>query len=142
MLAPIFTGGRLRALADASGSRRDQALIAYQRVVLNSFAEVETQLYAFDRLHEVHENRPIAKAAAVERSLFLRHPCVVIGVREGPFPAQPRGATVGEVAPQELDPVGDAVLLGQRPRDLKPSGVDGDDSAGTEPGRHDGEHSQ
>jgi multidrug efflux system outer membrane protein len=44
VLAPIFNGGRLRSLAEASASRRDQALIAYQRAVLSSWAEVETQL--------------------------------------------------------------------------------------------------
>lgn len=34
------------------------------------------------------------------------------------------------------------VFFRQRPRGVKPSGVDGDDPAGTEPGRHDGEHSR
>lgn len=51
VLAPLFNGGRLRSLADASASRRDQALISYERSVLTAFAEVETQLsaYAFQR---------------------------------------------------------------------------------------------
>jgi outer membrane protein, multidrug efflux system len=52
VLAPIFNGGRLRALAEASASRRDQALIGYERTVLTAFAEVETQLSAFARLQE------------------------------------------------------------------------------------------
>ncbi|MET0519290.1 MAG: efflux transporter outer membrane subunit [Burkholderiaceae bacterium] len=47
VLAPIFNGGRLRSLAEASASRRDQALIGYERAVLGSWAEVETQLQAF-----------------------------------------------------------------------------------------------
>ncbi|MDM0112325.1 efflux transporter outer membrane subunit [Variovorax sp. J22R133] len=47
VLAPLFNGGRLRSLADASASRRDQALIAYERSVLTAFAEVETQLSAY-----------------------------------------------------------------------------------------------
>jgi outer membrane protein, multidrug efflux system len=52
VLAPIFNGGRLRALAEASASRRDQALIGYERTVLTAFAEVEAQLTAFARLQE------------------------------------------------------------------------------------------
>ncbi len=46
VLAPIFNGGRLRALAEASASRRDQALLAYERTVLTAFGEVETRLAA------------------------------------------------------------------------------------------------
>jgi NodT family efflux transporter outer membrane factor (OMF) lipoprotein len=77
VLAPLFTGGRLRALADASGSRRDQALVAYQRVVLNSFAEVETQLYAFDRLHEQlvqaeEQRRALANALRIAHRRYER----------------------------------------------------------------------
>lgn len=44
ILAPILNGGRLRALADASGSRREQALVGYERAVLTAFTEVEGQL--------------------------------------------------------------------------------------------------
>jgi outer membrane protein TolC len=55
-----------------SGSRRDQALIAYQRVVLNSFAEVETQLYAFDRLHEQLVEAEQQRRALVE-ALRIAH---------------------------------------------------------------------
>ncbi|WP_217808662.1 efflux transporter outer membrane subunit [Derxia lacustris] len=50
VLAPLFNGGQLRALASASGSRRDQALIGYERAVLTAFAEVELQLGARARL--------------------------------------------------------------------------------------------
>ena len=46
VLAPLFNGGRLRALVEASASRRDQALIGYERTVLTAFSEVETQLAA------------------------------------------------------------------------------------------------
>jgi NodT family efflux transporter outer membrane factor (OMF) lipoprotein len=52
ILAPLFNGGRLRSLADASASRRDQALLTYERTVLTSFAEVETQLIAFAKARE------------------------------------------------------------------------------------------
>jgi outer membrane protein, multidrug efflux system len=52
VLAPIFNGGRLHALVDASASRRNQALMSYERTVLTSFAEVELQLTAFAKQHE------------------------------------------------------------------------------------------
>jgi NodT family efflux transporter outer membrane factor (OMF) lipoprotein len=52
VLAPIFNGGRLRALVDASASQRDQALIAYEHTVLTAFAEVETQLTGFAKERE------------------------------------------------------------------------------------------
>lgn len=44
VLAPVFNGGRLQALAQASAARRDQALAAYERTVLGAWAEVEVQL--------------------------------------------------------------------------------------------------
>ncbi len=44
VLAPIFEGGRLRAQVAANASRRDQALIGYEKTVLGSLAEVEDQL--------------------------------------------------------------------------------------------------
>lgn len=52
VLAPIFNGGRLRAQAEASASRRDQALIGYERTVVAAFAEVDSQLVAFRRIDE------------------------------------------------------------------------------------------
>ena len=67
---------------------------------------------------------------------------VVVDHPEDDVEAAGGGGEIGKVALEELDPVGDAVFLRQRPRGVKPSGVDGDDPAGTEPGRHDGEHSQ
>lgn len=70
ILAPIFNGGRLRSLAEASASRRDQALIGYEKAVLTSFAEVETQLDAFERQRE---QLALAEAqrVAVARSLHI-----------------------------------------------------------------------
>lgn len=52
VLAPIFEGGRLRAQVAASASRRDQALIAYEKTVLGALAEVEDQLAAIERLQQ------------------------------------------------------------------------------------------
>lgn len=65
--APTFNGGRLRSLAAASASRRDQALIAYQRSVLVALSEVETQLAAVarqaDQLAQLRAQRDAAQEA-------------------------------------------------------------------------------
>lgn len=68
LLAPLLNGGRLSAQADAASSRRDQAVVGYERVVLNAFSEVETQLGTLQRQQE----RAVAlleQQKAVERSL-------------------------------------------------------------------------
>jgi outer membrane protein, multidrug efflux system len=70
VLAPIFNGGRLRALANASASRRDQALIAYEHAVLISFAEVENQLAAYKFQHEQLQQAQ-AQQVAVESTLRI-----------------------------------------------------------------------
>jgi outer membrane protein, multidrug efflux system len=70
VLAPIFNGGRLRSLTTASASRREQALIAYERVVLTSFAEVENQLSAF-RLQREQLQQAEAQQVAVESALRI-----------------------------------------------------------------------
>jgi outer membrane protein, multidrug efflux system len=44
ILAPIFTGGALRARQDIAAARRDQAAFAYRRTVLTAFREVEDQM--------------------------------------------------------------------------------------------------
>lgn len=44
VLAPLYEGGRIKALAEAAGSQRDQAAWLYQRTVLGSFREVEDAL--------------------------------------------------------------------------------------------------
>jgi NodT family efflux transporter outer membrane factor (OMF) lipoprotein len=48
ILAPLFEGGRLRALVGASDARREQALAGYEKTVLTAFGEVEDQLAAID----------------------------------------------------------------------------------------------
>lgn len=52
VLAPLFSGGRLRAQYDASASARDQAAFAYRRTVLTAFSEVENALAGVPRLQE------------------------------------------------------------------------------------------
>ena len=55
VLAPIFEGGRLRAQVQVGVSRRDQALIGYEKAVLGSMAEVEDQLAGIERLQQQSE---------------------------------------------------------------------------------------
>ncbi len=70
VLAPIFNGGRLRSLAQASSSRRDEALIGYERTVLNSLSEVETQLVSFaDQKRQLEATE--AERVAVAESLRI-----------------------------------------------------------------------
>ncbi|WP_426115850.1 efflux transporter outer membrane subunit [Massilia sp. PWRC2] len=64
VLAPIFNGGRLRALAQAAEARRDQALAAYQRTVLGAWAEVEVQLNS-----HAQEQEQLGDALAQRRAL-------------------------------------------------------------------------
>lgn len=46
VLAPLFTGGRLTAQANASAAQRDQAAFFYRRTALVAFREVEDSLAA------------------------------------------------------------------------------------------------
>ena len=50
ILAPLFSGGRLAAQADAAAAQRDQAAFAYRRSVLTAFSEVENGLSGVNRL--------------------------------------------------------------------------------------------
>ncbi|WP_229507612.1 TolC family protein [Massilia sp. Dwa41.01b] len=50
VLAPLFSGGRLRAGYAAAASQRDQAAFAYRRAVLTAFSEVENALAGVPRL--------------------------------------------------------------------------------------------
>jgi len=56
VLAPIFSGGRLQAQADAAVARRDQAAFAYRRTALTAFREVEDALAGVARLAEQGES--------------------------------------------------------------------------------------
>jgi multidrug efflux system outer membrane protein len=63
VLAPLFSGGRLQAQADAAVARRDQAAFAYRRTALVAFREVEDALAGVDRL--------AAQSASLERQRDL-----------------------------------------------------------------------
>ncbi len=52
VLAPLFDAGRLRAQADASAARRDQAAFAYRRTALTAFREVDDSLASVRRSGE------------------------------------------------------------------------------------------
>lgn len=52
VLAPIFDAGRLRAQADASAARRDQAAYAYRKAALTAFREVDDSLASVRRSGE------------------------------------------------------------------------------------------
>ncbi len=52
VLAPIFDAGRLRAQADASAARRDQAAYAYRKTALTAFREVDDSLASVRRSGE------------------------------------------------------------------------------------------
>ena len=44
---PIFEGGRIRAYIEASNAQEEQALLIYQKTVLNALAEVEDALVGY-----------------------------------------------------------------------------------------------
>lgn len=72
LLAPVFDAGRLRAQVDAGSSRRDQALIGYERAVLGAFAEVEDQLSALT-LTQQQALALEAQRVAVQDALRIAH---------------------------------------------------------------------
>jgi multidrug efflux system outer membrane protein len=70
VLAPLFNGGRLQALARASQARRDQALAAYERTVLGAWAEVEVQLDSHEQ-HQVQLRAALAQRRALDEALRI-----------------------------------------------------------------------
>lgn len=68
VLAPIFNGGRLQALAKASEARRDQALAAYERTVLGAWAEVEVQLNSHEQ-QQIQLREALAQRQAMIEAL-------------------------------------------------------------------------
>ncbi|MBI3345736.1 MAG: efflux transporter outer membrane subunit [Burkholderiales bacterium] len=70
VLAPIFNGGRLQALAKASEARRDQALAAYERTVLGAWAEVEVQLNSHEQ-QQIQLREALAQRQAMAEALRI-----------------------------------------------------------------------
>ena len=52
ILAPLFEGGKLTALAEKAGAQRDQAAFTYRGTALTAISEVENALAAVQRLDE------------------------------------------------------------------------------------------
>lgn len=66
LTAPIFDAGRIRANIDAQNEVEEQALLAYQSVVLTALSEVEDSLIACRRTSERLDTLEKATAAARE----------------------------------------------------------------------------
>ena len=64
ILAPLLDGGRIRANAEATAARRNQAAFGYEKVVLTAFREVEDALASVARLGEQRE-RLLAQRRAI-----------------------------------------------------------------------------
>jgi NodT family efflux transporter outer membrane factor (OMF) lipoprotein len=52
---PIFEGGRIRAYIEARNSQEEQALLIYQKTVLNALAEVEDALVGYAKERTRHQ---------------------------------------------------------------------------------------
>lgn len=72
LLAPVFDAGRLRAQVEAGSSRRDQALISYERAVLGALAEVEDQLSTLTQTRQQAQALE-AQRIAVQDALRIAH---------------------------------------------------------------------
>ncbi|MBT2750123.1 MULTISPECIES: efflux transporter outer membrane subunit [unclassified Lysobacter] len=73
VLAPLFNHGRLRAQAQASAARRDQAVLGYQKTVLTAFSEVEDALAAIGYLHEQRDQAQQQQQALAEALRIARN---------------------------------------------------------------------
>jgi NodT family efflux transporter outer membrane factor (OMF) lipoprotein len=59
---PLFAGGRIRANIEVQNALQEQALLAYQKTVLNALREVETALVAYAKEQEHHKSLAAAVA--------------------------------------------------------------------------------
>ena len=72
---PIFSGGRLRAQADAADARHEMQLAAYEKAVMTAIEEAETALARYSRSERSREHAAqaadaSAQAADIARSLY------------------------------------------------------------------------
>jgi multidrug efflux system outer membrane protein len=70
VLAPIFDGGRRRAMARAGEARREQALASYERAVLGAWGEVEVQLASHEQ-QQIQLREALAQREAVAEALRI-----------------------------------------------------------------------
>jgi NodT family efflux transporter outer membrane factor (OMF) lipoprotein len=73
ILAPIFNGGRLQAGADVAAARRDEAILAYRKTVVNAFVEVEDQLATLGHVEEQGRQAEAQRAAVAEALRIARN---------------------------------------------------------------------
>jgi multidrug efflux system outer membrane protein len=66
VLAPVFEGGRLQAQADIAASLRDRAILGYETVVRNAFADSDNALSAVSRIDAQLEETLLRQQAATE----------------------------------------------------------------------------
>jgi multidrug efflux system outer membrane protein len=66
VLAPLFDGGRLRAQADIAASLRDRAVLGYESVVRNAFADTENALAGVQKLDQQLAEARLRQQAAAE----------------------------------------------------------------------------
>ena len=66
----LFDRGRIRSAIDLEQARTDQALVAYERTVLQAFAEVENALVAYS-LERTRRDSLAAATAATQRAVEL-----------------------------------------------------------------------
>ena len=62
---PLFAGGRIRANIQVRNARQEQALVLYEKAVLNSLEDVENALVSYSREQERH--RSLMEAVAADR---------------------------------------------------------------------------
>jgi NodT family efflux transporter outer membrane factor (OMF) lipoprotein len=72
VLAPLFEGGRIQAQTDVAAAQRNQALITYDSVVRNAFAEADNGLTAVFRLNQQAVQNDARRASAAE-TLRIAH---------------------------------------------------------------------
>ncbi len=70
LLQPIFTGGRLEGQLQVAEAVQQQALLNYQQVIQNAFAEVDDSLIAVSKLREQLKDE-VAQVNALQRYLDL-----------------------------------------------------------------------
>jgi NodT family efflux transporter outer membrane factor (OMF) lipoprotein len=67
---PIFEGGKIVGNIDKADAQRDEALITYQRTILNALEEVENEIVAFSRERERYQYL-LTEVGASRRALDL-----------------------------------------------------------------------
>ncbi|MDB5478422.1 MAG: oprN [Alphaproteobacteria bacterium] len=75
LIAPLFNFGRIRSAIDASESRQEQALIAYEQTVLAALRDIETAAASYKKSKERFTSlrsaaEASAKAVAIARSQY------------------------------------------------------------------------